>query len=82
MLPESVKKIESGLPQEQWYDAVQNLSVADIEEICISDISSLRKNALKDLVNNAVQKRLAGHLGGSYTSPPVASLAEASATGI
>lgn len=82
MLPQSVKKIETNLPQDEWYNAVQSLSVADIEEISISDISSLRNNALKDLVNNAVQERLAGHLGGSYTSPPVTSLAEATAAGI
>jgi hypothetical protein len=82
MLPQSVRMIETSLPQDEWYSAVHNLSVADIEEISISDISALQNNALKDLVNNAVQERLAGHLGGSYTSPPVASLAEATAAGI
>ncbi|TDP37698.1 hypothetical protein [Nocardia ignorata] len=82
MLPSEVKKIESELPQGEWYEAVQNLSVADIESISIGDISTLQNNSLKDLVNQAVQQRLAGHIGGTYTSPPVGSLAEAKAAGI
>jgi hypothetical protein len=81
MLPSELKRIETEVPQDQWYDAVQGLSVADIESISIGDISSLTNNSLKDLVNNAVSQRLAGHIGGTYTSPPVGSLADAIAAG-
>jgi hypothetical protein len=76
MLPEKIREIEATVPQDKMYDAVQDLTVAEIEEISISDISTLENNALKDLVNHAVSSRLAGHLGGTYTSPPKGSLAE------
>ncbi|MEU9509732.1 hypothetical protein AB0D32_26015 [Micromonospora sp. NPDC048170] len=71
-----VRDIEAKVAPDEWYNAVQALTVADIEEISISDISSLENNSLKDLINHAVTNRLASHLGGTYTSPPKGSIAE------
>jgi hypothetical protein len=79
MLPEAVRKIES-LPSDKLYDAVQQITVADIEEVSISDISTLSNNSLKDLLNHAVSDRLAYHIGGTYTSPPAGSLAQQAAS--
>ncbi|OEJ21418.1 hypothetical protein AR457_37040 [Streptomyces agglomeratus] len=75
MTPKAIKEIDQ-VPESAMYDAVQKLSVADIEEISISDISALDSRPLKDLLNHAVSDRLAQHMGGTYTSPPKASIAE------
>ena len=76
MVPQTVTHIDTAVSEDGMYAAVQELSVADIEELSISDISSLNNRALKDLLNHEVSNRLTYHMGGTYTSPPKASLAE------
>lgn len=47
---------------------VAQLGLKELESISIKDISALKSNKLKDLLNVALSERLAHHLGGTYTS--------------
>ncbi len=67
MLPETILAISAGATEKE----VSELPITDIEKLSISDISSVRNAKLRDLLNRAVSKRLAHHLGGSYTSPDI-----------
>jgi hypothetical protein len=77
-LPPSVLRLDEFTNRADMAEGVQNLSVADLESMSITDISALESNALKDLLNDAIRNRLAQHLGGTYTSAPKMTLAELS----
>jgi hypothetical protein len=80
MIPQTIRTIDSDRPNTEYVDAVQQLSIAEIESISIEDMSSLQTNALKDVVNDAVRQRLQQHRGGTYTSAPKMTVAELNKT--
>ena len=51
-------------------EKVADIPIADLEELSIRDISAMKNHVLRDLVNEAIQNRLAFHVGGAYTTAP------------
>jgi hypothetical protein len=51
-------------------EKVAEITIADLEELSIRDISAMKNHVLRDLVNQAIQDRLAFHVGGAYTTAP------------
>lgn len=51
-------------------EKVAEMQIADLEELSIRDISAMKNHVLRDLVNEAIQARLAFHVGGAYTTAP------------
>ncbi len=47
---------------------VNDIPISDLEEMSIRDISAMKNTVLRDLVNQAIQNRLAFHVGGAYTT--------------
>ena len=43
-------------------EKVADIPIADLEELSIRDISAMKNHVLRDLVNEAIQNRLAFHL--------------------
>jgi hypothetical protein len=78
MLSDKIVRLDGSTGDEEVLaESVSDLSVAEIEEISISDISRLRSNTLKDVLNDALRTRLEGHRGGTYTSPEAKTIGEA-----
>ena len=51
-------------------EKVADIPIADLEELSIRDISAMKNHVLRDLVNEAIQNRLAFHVGASILAPP------------
>ena len=59
---------------------VADIEIADLEELSIRDISAMKNPVLRDLVNEAIQSRLAFHVGGAYTTAPAVKVGAAGRT--
>lgn len=70
MLTRSLRLVDKETRVSRLKAAVGQLTIAQIESMSISDISKLRNNVLKDLLNDAIRNQLAYHLGGAYTTAP------------
>ena len=77
-LPKYVAEIDQSNDSDKTSlsEKVAEITVADIEEMSIRDISAMKNHVLRDLVNEAIQSRLAFHVGGAYTTAPAISLGQ------
>ncbi len=75
MLASFVKNLDRSSDPTTFHE-INKLSLRDLEQISIADISSLRNNKLKDLLNVALRQRLEHHQGGCYTGPGIDAIVE------